>query len=71
MIRIGTLCLLLADHSLAGRTCTVAGPLAYYKGKHKASGKARTGYAYPIKVPGDARFWVSFPRHLVPLAPPS
>ena len=49
MIPIGTLCLVLGDHSLAGRTCTVAGPLAYYKGRHKASGKAQAGYACPIK----------------------
>lgn len=35
LIRVGTLCLLLPDHTLAGRFCVVAGPLTYVKGTHR------------------------------------
>ena len=71
IIRVGTLCLLLSDHTLSGRFCVVAGPLTYVKGTHRATGRPRAGDAYPLDVPSEkAGVWFSFPRHLLPLAPP-
>lgn len=70
MIPVGTLCLLLPDHSLAGMTCTIAGPLANYDAKHRATGTRRVGNAYRIEIPGESGVWVAFPRHVVPLRPP-
>ena len=73
-IRVGTLCLLLSPHSLAGRTCVVSGSLEYaHELTHYVTGANNPKFAYPIEVscsPVQGAHWYAAPSQLVPITPP-
>lgn len=72
MIAPGTLCLIVSDHGLAGRTCTVVRVLSCATLLHRDGSTEFGVLAYHIDVPGeDDRRIGAFPRHLLPLAPPA
>lgn len=70
MIRPGTLCLLVGDHSRAGECCTVTGPLELFHGTHVISGDYWEEMAYPVDLRDAINEWAALPRHLIPIAPP-
>lgn len=79
MIKVGTLCLLLAPHRHAGRVCTVTSPLEF--GPLTSSFGLQRLWHYSIDIPGvrvpggpmgGMLFvsWAALPNELVPIAPP-
>lgn len=84
-IPIGTLCLIVHPHPLAGRTCTIVkyearGEYTVYdrgaSGELTGGYKRRLGPIYYVdgrfpRPPGGTGTWGAEPRHLVPLAPPA
>lgn len=76
MIRVGTLCLIVRDHPLAGRTCTVIGDLRerdFIPRNNPRHHERREAYAIAIpdvrpRPPADGIG--AFPHQIIPLTPP-
>jgi hypothetical protein len=70
MIPQGTLCLLVAPHSRAGRVCVVSGPLARYVCRHVASATMQVCDVYDVTIPDDPGRWCAEPAELIVICPP-
>lgn len=73
-IPVGTLCLLLEPHELAGCTCTTTSPLKWHEGARCARTDRPmpcAGYEIEVRVaaPQDG-IWIAKPHELRPLTPP-
>lgn len=76
MIPVGTLCLIVSDHGLAGRTCTVTKVAHNVEMLHRDGRWEYGDVGYLIDVPSVTtprghRAIGALPRHLIPLAPPA
>ncbi len=78
MIKVGTLCYLTGDHIHAGRCCTVTCVAHYAPVKltyPDCVQRETVPLVYGISIPGlpddDDGVRGAFPRHLIPIAPPS